>query len=89
MFGIDLFQALIGMYSLWNDNQGWSLKKALLPMPQKIFWGFWEEIPMSLRIGIQNLGAIGLWSGSISIHLLEMMIIVACLLLLLIALLLT
>lgn len=37
-------------------NQGWSLRKALLPKPQV---GVWEETLRSLRIGI--LYAIGLW----------------------------
>lgn len=63
----------------WNDkplkilvnNQGWSLEGALFCQNPQM--GFCKEIPMSPRIGI--IIAIGLWSGIIPSHLVEIVVI--------------
>ena len=53
------------------NNQGWSLEGALFCRNPQM--GFCKEIPMSPRIGIIN--AIGLWSGIIPSHLVEIVVI--------------
>ncbi|PIN04477.1 hypothetical protein CDL12_22988 [Handroanthus impetiginosus] len=53
--GLPYLTVMIEMFSLKHhelSNQGWSLKRALLPTPQN--WGVWEETPVSLRIGTVN-----------------------------------
>ncbi len=66
--------ALIGMT---NPKRYWWLIKAGvskgLSFCQNSQMGFWKEIPMSPRIGIVN--AIGLWSGNIPFHLVELVLV--------------